>query len=33
MDPERLAFYNTPAVLSLVLRIQAGMRGLLQRAL
>ena len=32
MDPERLAFYNTPAVLSLVLRIQAGMRGLLQRA-
>ena len=32
MDPERWAFYNTPAVLSLVLRIQAGMRGLLQRA-
>jgi hypothetical protein len=32
MDPERLALYKTPAVLSLVARIQARMRGLLQRA-
>ena len=32
MDPERLALYKTPAVLSLVVRIQARMRGLLQRA-